>query len=115
MFGAHVGVTSFAMFYGFVEMINPFAQMLASTSHLRKLQRRFRMFHKLLSMPLFAMGYRLLGVVDGLPDITQGGRVGVHHGHINDRSKRSQNEDTTVEFADQLYLPPGLEFTAENA
>jgi hypothetical protein len=61
------------------------------------------------------MGSCLLGVVDGLHDITQGGRVGVHHGHSNERSKRSQNEDTTVEFADQLYLPPGLEFTAENA
>ena len=96
-------------------MINPFAQMRASTSHLRKLQRHFRMFHKLISMPLFAMGHRLLGVVDGLPDITQGGRVGVHDGYINERSKRSQNEDTTEEFADQLYLPPGLEFTAENA
>jgi hypothetical protein len=115
VFGAHVGVTSFAMFYGFVEMINPFAQMRTSTSHFRKLQRRFRMFHKLFSMPLFAMGHRLLGVVDGLLDITQGGRVGVHHGHTNERSKRSQNEDITVEFADQPYLPPGLEFTAENA
>lgn len=103
------------MFYGFVEMINPFAQMRASTSHLRKLQRHFRMFHKLPSMPLFAMNHRLLGMVYGLPDITQGGRVGVHHGRINERSKRSQNQDTTEEFADQLYLPLGLEFTAENA
>jgi hypothetical protein len=115
VFGAYVGVTCFAMFYGFVEMINPFAQMRASTSHLRILQRRFRMFHKLLSMSLFAMGHCLLGVVDGLPNITQGGRVGVHHGHINERSKRSQNEDTTAECADQLYLSPGLEFTPENA
>jgi hypothetical protein len=113
--GAYIGVTSFAMFYGFFEMLNPFAYMRASPPHLRKLKRLFRMLYKLLSMPLFAMGYRFLRMSDGLHDVTHGGRVGIQHGHTNKRSKRSQNEGTTVEFADHRYLPPGLEFAAENA
>ena len=43
-------------------------------------------------------------VHDGVPDVTGGGRLGVQHGHTNERSKRKQNEGTTVEFAGHLCL-----------
>ncbi len=107
MFGAHVGVTSFAMFYGFVERVNPFDQMQASSSHLRKLQRRFRMFQSSSACPslpwataclAWSMASLTLPMADGWAFTMD----------TNERSKRSQNEDTTVEFADQLCLPPGL-------
>jgi len=56
-------------------------------------------------LTLFAMVHRFLRVHDGVPDVTGGGRLGVQHGHTNERSKRKQNEGTTVEFAGHLCLP----------
>src|SRR5215510_13094941 len=101
------------MFNGFFKMINSFAHLEALASHLRKIQRRFRMFHKLVSMPLFTMGHRLLRVIDGLADVTRGGRMGIHHGHTHERSKRNHNEGSTAVSTDHLFFPPWLEFTAE--
>lgn len=70
MFGAHVGVTSFAMFYGFFEVLFGFVQMRAFASHFCKLELRFRMCHELLSKTLFAMVHRFLRVLDSFPDVT---------------------------------------------
>lgn len=65
VFDSHIGVTSFAMGNGFFQVLNPFADLQTFSSHLRKIQRRFRMLHKLVNMPLFTMGHCLLRVIDG--------------------------------------------------
>jgi hypothetical protein len=70
------------------------------------------MFHKLVGMPLFTMGHRLLRVIDGLADVTRGGRMGIHHGHTHERSKRSHNEDSTVVSTGHLFFPTWLEYVA---
>ena len=90
---------------GFVKMINPVAHLNALASHLCIIQRRFRMFHKLVSMPLFTMGHGLLRVIDGLADVTRCGRIGMHHGHTHERSEYNQHERSTAVSTDHLFLP----------
>src|SRR5215510_5709249 len=113
MFRGNVGVASLPMLNGLVQMLNPFGQMRVFASPLSKVQRLFRMCHEHLSMTLFAMGHRFLRLRDGIPDVTGWGRLGVQHGHTNERAKRKQNEGTTVEFARHLSLPFMVRITAE--
>ena len=99
-----IGVARFTMLNGFFQMLNRFVQMPVFASHLSILQRLFRMCHEHISMTLRALVHRFLRVHDGFPDVTGGGRLGVQHGRTNERSKRNQNEGTTVEFAGHLCL-----------
>jgi len=105
VFDSHVGVTSFTMCNGFFKVMNPFSHLHALATHHRKIQRRLRMLHKLVSMPLFTMGHCLLRVIDGLAHVTRWGWIGIHHGHTNERSKHNYDEDGTVVSADHRFFP----------
>src|SRR5687767_14340948 len=98
MLCGHICMTGFAMTDGFFEMSDPLSRMWILSCHSRMLKCFFSVLDKSVSMPLFPMCHRFLGMLQGFSCMLVSSKSKpAEKRDANKRGNRRYNQCSTID------------------